>query len=320
MKRIFLTGAAGFIGFHLGRFLAQRGDQVLGYDNFNAYYSPKLKEDRARILEQEGVPVVRGDLCDLQFLSKTIQEFQPTHVVHLAAQAGVRHSIEQPHSYLKSNVEGFLNILENCRQLEGVPLIYASSSSVYGSGSASPFSVEDSCDQPVSFYGATKRSNELFAYSYHHLYGIPVTGLRFFTVYGPWGRPDMAYYLFTESIDQGKPIPVFNQGKMERDFTYIDDVVEGTAAAIDRGFSCELFNLGHHQPVKLEEVIGWIERSLGKKSIKEYLPMQPGDVEATFADISKSQEKLGFHPKTTMEEGISRFVEWYRKYHQSLRV
>jgi len=311
-KSLLITGTAGFIGFHLARAAKARGDRVIGLDNFNAYYDPKLKEMRAEVLAQEGIEVVRGDICDPELLKKIAEEHEITHIVHLAAQAGVRYSLENPQVYIKTNIEGFLNILELCRHRPGTRLVYASSSSVYGLNEKVPFSETDRVDHQASLYGATKKSNELFASTYHHLFNISVTGLRFFTVYGPWGRPDMAYYSFTQKILNGEPIKVFNQGKMLRDFTYIDDIVRGTLAAIDKESACEVFNLGNHRPVELKTFIEVIEHAVGKKAKMELLPMQPGDVPATFADIAHSQKELGFHPETSLEEGIPRFVEWYR--------
>lgn len=316
MSEVFITGAAGFIGFHLARFLHQRGDRVVGYDNFNPYYDVKLKRDRAEELKKMGITVLEGDICDFEALNKAIGHRQTTHLIHLAAQAGVRYSIQNPRSYIKSNVEGFLNILEYCRHHLNTKLIYASSSSVYGTNHKIPFSVEDHTDQPASLYGATKKTNELMAYSYHHLFGIPVTGLRFFTVYGPWGRPDMAYSLFTRAILQDQPIEIFNQGKMKRDFTYIDDIVDGIAAAMDVKDGCRLYNLGNHKSEELLHLIALIEKELGKKAQKILLPMQPGDVVSTFADIEATTADLGFVPKVSLEEGIHKFIQWYKEYYR----
>lgn len=316
-KNVFLTGAAGFIGFHLAHQLALRGDRVLGYDNFNDYYSPQLKRRRAQELQKVGVDIVEGDICDSAALNASIKKHQTTHLVHLAAQAGVRYSLINPQAYIKTNVEGFVNILEACRSNPSIKLTYASSSSVYGRNTEIPFSVDDRTDKQASLYGVTKKTNELMAYTYHHLYNIPVTGLRFFTVYGPWGRPDMAYYSFTKSILSGKPIEVFNHGQMQRDFTYIDDIVRGTVAAIDLGADYELFNLGNHRPVKLLDFIALLEKALGKKAIFKEMPMQAGDVVTTYAEISHSSERLGFIPQISLEEGIPRFVKWYRDYSMS---
>ena len=314
-KQILITGAAGFIGFHLARYLKERGDGVVGYDNFNDYYSPELKKHRSENLQKVGVDVIVGDICDPSCLDEIVKEHQITHIAHLAAQAGVRYSLENPLTYIRSNIEGFTHILEVCRQNTPISLIYASSSSVYGLNEKNLFSEKDRTDCPVSVYGATKKSNELLAYSYHHLYHFPVTGLRFFTVYGPWGRPDMAYYSFTRSILEGKPIDLFNFGKMKRDFTYIDDIVRGTAAAIDLSAPCEIFNLGNHKPVELQSFIQILEQALGKKAQLDPKPMQKGDVLGTFADIQHSQEKLGYFPSTSLEEGIPRFVKWFKDYH-----
>ena len=313
-KTLFITGAAGFIGFHLAIAAKKRGDRVVGLDNFNTYYDPKLKEARARELEKLGVEIVRGDICDYPLLQSTVEQHKVTHIAHLAAQAGVRYSLKEPQAYVKTNIEGFLNILEVCRHHPGIPLVYASSSSVYGMNEKVPFSETDRVDNQASLYGATKKSNELFASTYHHLFKISVTGLRFFTVYGPWGRPDMAYFSFTKDILEEKPINVFNHGKMLRDFTYIDDIVSGTLAAIDKESKCEVFNLGNHEPSELKRFIQIIEDAVGKKAELNFLPMQPGDVPATFADIDHSRKILGFHPQTPLEKGIPQFVEWYKSF------
>ncbi len=311
-KKILVTGAAGFVGFHLAEALHKRGDKVLGIDNFNSYYDPKLKLAREKELEKLGIEVIHGDICNKELLDKKIAEFAPTHIVHMAAQAGVRYSIENPEAYIHSNILGFLNILEACRKC-GAKLIYASSSSVYGSNKKNSFSEKDRTDHPESLYGATKKANEVMAYSYSRLYNVHATGLRFFTVYGPWGRPDMAYFKFTEAILGGKEIDVYNHGKMKRDFTYINDIVQGALAAIDLGAKYEIFNLGNHRPVELKRFIEIIEDACGKKADKNLLPMQPGDVLETYADISHSQKVLGYEPKTPLEKGIPQFVEWYRK-------
>lgn len=313
MRKILLTGAAGFIGYHLAEALCALGDEVVGFDNFNSYYDPLLKRERAKRLN---ISLVEGDICDTLLLEQVASTVKPTHVVHLAAQAGVRYSIENPSAYVKSNLEGFVSLLEVCRKRPKVPLIYASSSSVYGMNAKLPFSVEDRTDEQVSLYGATKKSNELLALSYHHLYGIPVTGLRFFTVYGPWGRPDMAYFSFTKSILEGRPIQVFNHGKLQRDFTYITDIVEGTIQAIEYGAAHEIFNLGNHQPVTLQYFIQTIEEAVGKRAVCQNLPMQAGDVLATYADIQHSQKCLGFSPKTSLQKGIAQFVQWYKSYYR----
>lgn len=311
-KKILITGAAGFIGYHLSKRLAARGDSVLGYDSFNDYYDPGLKWDRADALK--GVEIVEADLCDEGRLKEIVAEFAPTHIVNLAAQAGVRYSLENPHAYIQSNVTGFLNVLEVCRANPGIKLVYASSSSVYGTNEKTPYSESDRTDSQASLYGVTKKSNELMAETYHRLYGIPVTGLRFFTVYGPWGRPDMAYFSFTRKILAGEPIDIYNNGEMVRDFTYIDDIIDGTVAAVDLGADNALFNLGNHRPVKLMEFVNILERALGKEAKKVFLPMQKGDVLQTYADIDESHRHLGFSPKTTLEEGISHFVRWYKDY------
>ncbi len=313
-KNIFITGCAGFIGYHLAKSLQMRGDNVIGFDNFNEYYDPRLKRAREAELKKIGVPILFGDVNNRQQLLESVEKHKTTHVVHLAAQAGVRYSVTHPDAYLETNLGGFLNILETCRALS-LPLIYASSSSVYGLNEATPFRTSDLTDRPASLYGATKKANELMAHAYHHLYGFPVTGLRFFTVYGPWGRPDMAYYSFTNAILSGKPIEIFNQGEMKRDFTYIDDIIAGTKRAIDFPGKCEIFNLGNNQPVALLHFIEHIEEALNKKALKNYLPMQKGDVTMTYADIDEAREKLGYEPKTSIKEGVAKFIDWYRAYH-----
>lgn len=314
-KRIFITGAAGFIGFHAARHLHERGNDVTGYDNFNSYYDPQLKRARCNELAKEGITIQEGHLQDYKFLQTTIEKFQPTHLLHLAAQAGVRHSLENPHLYVQSNIEGFLNILEICRLYPQVPLIYASSSSVYGLNQKVPFAVFDRTDNQASLYGVTKKTNELMAETYHHLFGIHVTGLRFFTVYGPWGRPDMAYFSFTRAILENRPIEVFNHGNMKRDFTYIDDIILGIEAAIDRALPCAIFNLGHHHPEPLSNLIAILEKELGKKAQKIFLPMQKADVVSTYAEIEESKSQLGFNTKISLTEGIPRFIEWYKNYY-----
>lgn len=310
-NKILITGAAGFIGFHLARQLHARGDTILGIDNFNSYYDPTLKYEREKILKSKGINIIKGDICDPSLLKKTVQEFAPTHFVHLAAQAGVRYSLSHPEAYLKANVDGFLQVLEACRLHSGLKLVYASSSSVYGLNQKVPFSISDKTDCQASLYGVTKKTNELMAQTYHHLYGIPVVGLRFFTVYGPWGRPDMAYYSFTKAILDEKPIDLFNHGKMQRDFTYIDDIISGTMAAIDLDAKCELFNLGNHQPMALMDLVGYLEMHLNKKAHVNFLPMQAGDVVSTYADIEYTYEKLKFKPLTSLQEGLGKFVDWY---------
>lgn len=308
--RIFLTGAAGFVGFHLARALKARGDTVIGYDNFNDYYSPKLKRARATELQKVGVQVLEGDICDQNTLKNAIQTAQPDTIVHLAAQAGVRYSLANPHAYVKANLEGFVNILEACREAK-TNLVYASSSSVYGRNSTIPFSITDTTDRQSNLYGVTKKSNELMAETYHHLYGIPVTGLRFFTVYGPWGRPDMAYYSFARAILADEPINIYAEGKLKRDFTYIDDIVKGTVSAIDLRAPNALFNLGNNHPVEVNELVFHLENALGKKAKKQFLPMQAGDMEMTYADISESTRQLGFVPQISLKEGIAHFAKWY---------
>ncbi len=313
MAQIFITGAAGFIGFHLALALAKRGDRVLGFDNFNSYYSPKLKRERSLLLQQAGIQVIEGDICDLATLTKCIKDHSPSHIVHLAAQAGVRYSITHPQTYVQTNIQGFLNVLECCRHNPHTKLIYASSSSVYGLNTKVPFAPEDRTDQQASLYGVTKKANELMAHTYHSLYGIPVTGLRFFTVYGPWGRPDMAYYSFTKAILSGDVIEIYNQGQLKRDFTYIDDIVKGTIAAVDLGAGHEIFNLGNHQPIALLDFVEILERTLGMKANKKFMPMQAGDVLMTYADIEHSKNKLGYIPQTTLEQGLRHFVDWYKE-------
>ncbi len=314
-KRVLITGAAGFIGFHLAKALQGRGDFCLGLDNFNTYYDPQLKKERALHLEKLSIEIISADICNKALLQQLIFEHGITHVVHLAAQAGVRHSLTHPDDYVASNLQGFVSILEACRHFPSIKLVYASSSSVYGLNEKIPFSVEDPTDQPTNLYGATKKANELIAHAYHHLYGLSVTALRYFTVYGPWGRPDMAYYKFTRQICDGKPIQVFNSGRMRRDFTYIDDIVAGTIAAIDLGASFEIFNLGNNRPIELLYLIELLEEGIGKKAIKEMLPMQAGEVIETFADIEKSQKLLNFQPSTPLEKGIPQFIRWFKEYH-----
>jgi UDP-glucuronate 4-epimerase len=323
---ILLTGAAGFIGFHVAKALLERDDQVIGIDNLNDYYDVRLKEARlAELRAHSGFSFAKLDVADRDgILELTRCHKDLRSVIHLAAQAGVRYSLENPYAYIDANVTGTLVMLEAARQIDNLTAItYASSSSVYGGNQKQPFSVEDRVDRPVSLYAATKRSCELMAHTYAHLYGLPATGLRFFTVYGPWGRPDMAAYLFTRAILAGEPIKVFNQGRMARDFTYIDDIVAGTVAAHDRppaagdrGVPHRIYNLGNHRPEKLLDFIGVLERILGSSARKELLPLQLGDVPESFADIEDSRRDLGFEPKTTIEVGLARFVQWYKWYHQ----
>lgn len=312
--RAFITGCAGFIGFHLARALKRRGEFVVGLDNFNAYYDPKLKTAREQILAQEGIEVIHGDIQNTALLKELLARYQISHFVHLAAQAGVRHSLDNPSDYVASNLNGFVSVLEACRQHPKIQLTYASSSSVYGRNEKIPFSPLDPTDCPTNLYGATKKANEVMAHAYHHLYGFPVTGLRFFTAYGPWGRPDMAYYRFAKLISENKPIQVFNYGNMRRDFTYIDDIVQGTMAAIDLGASCEIFNLGNNSPAPLPSLIELLEQTLGKKAHIEFLPAQPGEVLETFADIEKSEKVLNFRPTIHLPEGIGKFIDWYKQY------
>jgi UDP-glucuronate 4-epimerase len=332
--KVLLTGAAGFIGFHLSKRLLEDGCEVLGLDNLNDYYEVSLKKARLSLLkEYEGFSFVRASLEERETVEELFAPGRFSRVIHLAAQAGVRYSIDNPHAYINSNVVGFLNILEACRHNEVEHLIFASSSSVYGANRAKPFSVHHNVDHPVSLYAATKKANELMAHTYSSLYGLPVTGLRFFTVYGPWGRPDMAYYSFTRAILEGQPIKVFNYGKMKRDFTYIDDIVEGIVRLINRvpqpdpewngeqpdpGRSYapyRIYNIGNNRPVELLYFIEVIEKALGKEAKKELLPMQPGDVVETYADIDDLAREVGFRPEASIEEGIEKFVEWYRDYY-----
>jgi UDP-glucuronate 4-epimerase len=334
MSKILVTGAAGFIGSHLSRTLLARGDQVVGIDNVNDYYAVSLKEDRLALLEgQPEFQFFRIDLGDRAAMTELFAAERFDVVVNLAAQAGVRYSIENPHAYLDSNLVGFLNVLEGCRHTDVKHLVYASSSSVYGANTEMPFSVHDNVDHPYSLYAASKKANELMAHSYSHLYGLPTTGLRFFTVYGPWGRPDMALFLFTDAILSGRPIDVFNEGRMRRDFTYVDDIVEGIVRVADRvaapnpawsganpdpGTSqapYKIYNIGNHDPVELLEFIETLETCLGVKAQKNMLPMQPGDVPATFADVDDLTRDVGFRPSTPLATGIERFVAWYRDYY-----
>jgi UDP-glucuronate 4-epimerase len=311
MKQIYITGIAGFIGFHLALALKKRGDAVFGCDNFNAYYDPTLKKERSQLLKSAGIEVLCCDVTQKEVMAAELARHKITHVVHLAAQAGVRHSIEHPESYVHSNLDGFVQVLEAIKSFPGIAFTYASSSSVYGMNKKIPFSESDPVELPASFYGATKRCNELIAHCYHHIHNIPCTGLRFFTVYGPWGRPDMAYYFFSKAILEGNTIPVFGEGKLMRDFTYVDDIVDGVIAAIDLEAKNELFNLGNNAPVTILEFIQILEKHLGKKALIDFQPMPPGDVPMTYADISKSQKLLGFQPKMGLDEGLKRFIDWY---------
>ncbi len=333
--KILVTGAAGFIGMYAARRLLDRGDQVVGLDNLNDYYEVSLKEARlARLNDQPGFRFVRLDLADRAGIDRLFAEEKIDKVIHLAAQAGVRYSIQNPHAYVDSNLVGFVNILEGCRHHGVQHLVYASSSSVYGGNQKMPFSEHDGVDHPVSLYAATKKANELMAHTYSHLYRLPTTGLRFFTVYGPWGRPDMAPFLFAGAILRGEPIKVFNHGHMKRDFTYIDDIVEGVIRAMDRNAEADagydplaadpatstapyrVFNIGNNDPVPLMDFIGALEQATGRTAEKIYLPMQDGDVPATYADTSLLDQWVGFAPATPIQDGVDRFVAWYRDYYQ----
>jgi UDP-glucuronate 4-epimerase len=333
--RVLVTGAAGFIGSALSARLLARGDQVLGFDNLNDYYDPTLKQARlARLSPQPGFRFVKASLEDRAALESAFSEFKPQRVVNLAAQAGVRYSLENPHAYIDSNIVGFTNILEACRHGGVEHLVYASSSSVYGANRKLPFSVQDPVDHPVSLYAATKKANELMAHTYSHLFALPTTGLRFFTVYGPWGRPDMALFMFTRKILAGEPIEVFNHGKHTRDFTYVDDIVEGVMRTLDRvpgpdpqfnalkpnaassSAPYRVYNIGNHQPVELSRYIEVIEDCLGRKAEKILLPLQPGDVPDTCADVEELARDTGYAPATSVEQGVARFVDWYRDYYR----
>jgi UDP-glucuronate 4-epimerase len=313
-----VTGSAGFIGFQVARTLLSHGARVIGLDNFNDYYSPALKHDRDRELRRHpDFVAVAADLADLPALEAIFRDYQPQKICHLAAQAGVRYSLVNPFAYQKSNLEGFINLLELAKRFPPERLVYASSSSVYAGLTEMPFSETQRVDTPISLYAATKKANELMAHAYSHLFGLPTVGLRFFTVYGPWGRPDMAMWLFTEAMLAGKPIKVFNYGKMQRDFTYIEDIVPGVVAALMApGLErYEIINLGNHRAEELQRVIAVLERELHVKAEQELLPIQPGDVPATYADITRARSKLNFQPVTTIEVGIPRFVQWYLDYH-----
>jgi UDP-glucuronate 4-epimerase len=333
--RVLVTGSAGFIGSALSQRLLDRGDEVLGFDNLNPYYDVRLKQSRLdRLIVSSAYRHVRANLEDRSAVERAFADFAPQRVVNLAAQAGVRYSLENPRAYIDSNIVGFTNILEACRHSKIEYLVYASSSSVYGSNKRLPFSVQHSVDHPLSLYAATKKANELMAHTYSHLYGLPTTGLRFFTVYGPWGRPDMALFLFTRKILAGEPIDVFNHGKHTRDFTYIDDIVEGVLRVLDRvpqpnpdydalnptpaasSAPYRVYNIGNHNPVPLDRYISVIEECLGKKAIKNLLPLQPGDVPDTSADVAELTRDTGYAPDTPVEVGVARFIEWYRGYYQ----
>ena len=330
---ILVTGAAGFIGFHTSNKLLARGDTVVGLDNLNDYYDVNLKKSRLALLEaQPGFSFAKVDLQDREAVAAVFAQHPFDAVINLAAQAGVRYSLENPHAYVDSNIVGFTNILECCRHHNTGHLVYASSSSVYGINSSMPFSVHDNVDHPISLYAASKKANELMAHTYSHLFGLPTTGLRFFTVYGPWGRPDMALFLFTKAIQSGEPIQVFNHGQMQRDFTYIDDIVEGVVRVMDQPAAANpewdsadpdpgtssapyrLYNIGNNSPVMLLDYIAAVEKALGKKAEMEMLPMQPGDVAATCADIDALEQAVGYRPSTPIEEGVRNFISWYLDY------
>ncbi len=322
-KTILVTGAAGFIGFHIARQLAAEGHDVVGLDNLNNHYDPALKLARLEILRANSrFSFLQADLADRPLVASLFAKHRFAVVVHLAAQAGVRHSIDHPHAYVDSNLEGFVNVLEGCRHNDCRHLIYASSSSVYGNNTKLPFSVDDKTDHPISLYAATKKANELMAHSYSHLYRLPVTGLRFFTIYGPWGRPDMAVFLFAKAIVEGRPIQLFNHGKMRRDFTYIDDVTRVVSRLLDRipadngRAPAQLYNVGNNRPEELLHLVGLLENELGRTAVKDMLPMQPGDVTETFADVGDLTRDIGFRPETSIEDGIRGFVAWYRDYYK----
>lgn len=334
-KTILVTGAAGFIGFHLAQRLMQAGHTVVGLDNVNDYYDPRLKEARLAMLRNDPrFSFVRLDLTDRPAMKELFAARRFPVVVHLAAQAGVRYSLDHPHAYADANLEGFLNLLEGCRHGDCKHLLFASSSSVYGNNAKLPFSTHDNVDHPISLYAASKKANELMAHSYSHLYGLPATGLRFFTVYGPWGRPDMAIYIFAKAIMEGKPIKLFNHGDMRRDFTYVDDVTEAIVRLVDKppqpnptwsrekpdpassSAPWRVYNIGNHKPEELLHVVSLIEKEFGRSAIRELLPMQPGDVPATYADVDDLMREVDFRPSTSIEEGIRRFAVWYRDYHR----
>lgn len=323
-KKVLITGAAGFIGFHLAKRLLSLGASVCGIDNLNDYYDVSLKEARLAILEKEpAFTFVRGDLADEAAVTKIFEDFRLDIVVNLAAQAGVRYSIDNPRSYIQSNIVGFFNILEACRHYPVEHLLYASSSSVYGNQEKTPFATTDNVDHPISLYAATKKSDELMAYTYSHLYGIPATGLRFFTVYGPWGRPDMAYFKFTNKIVRGEPIQIYNHGDMLRDFTYVDDIVRGVENMLcnppkvnEFGDRYKVYNIGNNKPEKLMDFIETLEKAIGREAKKEYLPMQPGDVYQTYADVTDLIRDFDFKPSTSIAEGLGRFAEWYKDYYK----
>jgi UDP-glucuronate 4-epimerase len=327
MANLLVTGVAGFVGFHLCQRLLDRRDTIIGIDNLNNYYDVSLKQARLEQLKnRSGFSFKKLDLADREGINQLFAQGNFEQVAHLAAQAGVRYSLKNPYAYVDSNLVGFLNILEGCRHSQIQHLVYASSSSVYGANKKIPFSVEDNVDYPISLYAATKKSNELIAHSYSHLYHIPMTGLRFFTIYGPWGRPDMAMFIFTKAILEEKPIDVFNYGKMQRDFTYIDDIVEGVIRTLDRipqsgenpqtNAPYKLYNIGNNQPIELLHLIEVLETALGKPAIKNFMPIQPGDVPITYADVDALIQDIDFQPNTSIEVGVQNFVEWYRSYYQ----
>ncbi|MBQ2936615.1 MAG: NAD-dependent epimerase [Lachnospiraceae bacterium] len=324
-KTYLVTGGAGFIGFFLSKALLEKGAKVIGIDNMNDYYEVSLKEDRLAILKEfENYRFIKADIADKDEMFRVFEEYKPQVVVNLAAQAGVRYSIDNPDAYIQSNLVGFFNILEACRHFPVEHLVFASSSSVYGGNKKVPFSTEDQVDKPVSLYAATKKSNELMAYSYSKLYKIPLTGLRFFTVYGPMGRPDMAYFKFAKKIMKGEPIQIYNNGDMRRDFTYVDDIVTGIEnilcnppATDENDAYYKIYNIGNNQPEKLMDYIATLERCLGREAKKEFLPMQPGDVYETYADVSELMKDFGFKPATTIEEGLSKFAEWFLEYYNN---
>lgn len=323
-KKYLVTGGAGFIGFYLSKALLEKGAQVVGLDNLNDYYEVSLKEDRLSVLkEYPGYRFVKADLADKEAVLGLFEEYHPQIVINLAAQAGVRYSIDNPDAYIQSNIVGFFNILEACRHYPVEHLVFASSSSVYGGNKKVPFSVEDQVDKPVSLYAATKKSNELMAYSYSKLYGIPLTGLRFFTVYGPMGRPDMAYFKFAKKIMVGEPIQIYNNGDMRRDFTYIDDIITGVENILcnppkedENGAAYRIYNIGNNKPENLMDYIAVLEKCLGREAKKEFLPMQPGDVYETYADVQDLIDDYGFKPSTTIEEGLGKFAKWFLSYYK----
>tara|TARA_B100002052_G_C15884817_1_gene601062 strand:+ start:3484 stop:4443 length:960 start_codon:yes stop_codon:yes gene_type:complete len=317
MKKVLVTGSSGFIGMHLCLDLLNDGYVVKGIDNMNDYYDVSLKKARLNLLsDYNNFTFNKIDISNQQDIERVFNQFKPEKVVNLAAQAGVRYSIVNPHAYIQSNIVGFLNIIEACRHYDVKGLIYASSSSVYGGNKKTPFSVDHRVDKPISIYAASKKSNELIAHAYSHLYNLNTTGLRFFTVYGPWGRPDMAMYIFTDKISNGKKVPVFNHGKMQRDFTYIDDIINGIRASIEKNYSCEIFNLGNNHCEGLMDMVSHIEKALDKNAEINFMDIQPGDVPKTFADIGHAKIKLNYEPKISIQKGIPKFIEWYKSYHK----